>query len=82
MSDNYKFIGGLLLGAVAGAALAVFLNSEKGRVLLSDVKEGADKMQDDLKGKLQDFDVAVNNLLDKGKSFIDDFEQKTKQSDA
>ena len=80
MNNNQKFIAGLLLGAVAGAALALFLNSDKGKELISDVKEGADKMQDGLKDKLQEFDLAVNSLLEKGKAFVNDLENKAGQS--
>ena len=80
MNNNQKFIAGLLLGAVAGAALALFLNSDKGKEMMSDVKEGADKLQDGLKDKLAEFDVAVNELLEKGKSFINDLEKKAGQS--
>jgi len=80
MNNNQKFIAGLLLGAVAGAALALFLNSDKGKELINDVKEGADKMQDGLKDKLQEFDVAVNSLLEKGKAFVNDLENKAGQS--
>ncbi len=80
MINNQKFIAGLLLGAVAGAALAIFLNSDKGKELISDVKEGADKMQDGLKDKLNEFDVAVNELLEKGKAVVNDLEKKAGQS--
>jgi gas vesicle protein len=76
MGNNQKFIAGLILGAVAGAALIYFLNSDKGKQLITDVKEGSDKLQDDLTDKLHEFDLAVNDLLEKGKNFIDDFEQK------
>lgn len=76
MNDNHKFVAGLLLGALAGAALAVFLHTEKGKEVLSDVKEGAGKVQDDLSAKLKDFDTAMNELLERGKSFLSDLEQK------
>lgn len=80
MTENHKFIAGLLLGAVAGVALLAFLNSEKGKELIGEVQERTDKMQDDLKVKLQEFDMAVTDLLERGKTFIDDFEQKARQS--
>ncbi len=80
MTDNQKFIAGLLLGAVAGAALALFLKSEKGEELVTDVKEGAAHVEEDLKAKLHEFDTAVNQLLQKGKSFIEDLEQKARES--
>ncbi|MBI2274099.1 MAG: YtxH domain-containing protein [Bacteroidetes bacterium] len=80
MTDNQKFIAGLLLGAVAGAALALFMKTEKGQEILSEVQEGADKVQDELKEKLHEFDTAVNDLLSKGKAFISDLEQKSQQT--
>ena len=80
MNNNQKFIAGLLLGAVAGAALALFLNSDQAKELISDVKDGADKMQEGLQDKLQEFDIAVNELLEKGKSFVNDLEKKAGQS--
>ncbi len=80
MTDNQKFIAGLLLGAVSGAAIALFLKSNKGKQLMADVKEGADLVQEEVKVKLKDFDAAVDNLLEKGKQFMDDFEAKPPQS--
>ena len=79
MSNDYKFIAGLLLGAVAGAALAAFIKSEQGKELISEVKEGADKMQSDLHGKLKEFDASINELLEKGRAFINDLEQRDGQ---
>ncbi|MDB5211193.1 MAG: hypothetical protein JWQ30_2020 [Sediminibacterium sp.] len=63
-----KFIAGVLLGAVAGTALVLFLNSEKGKELIKDLKEGAGKMQEDLS------DLA-DDVLQKGRSFMDETEQ-------
>lgn len=80
MSDNHKFIAGLLLGAAAGAAVAVFLNSEKGKDMIDDIKDGADKIQDGVHGKLNEFDTALNELLQKGKSFLEELEQRAKQT--
>ena len=77
MSNNQKFIAGLVLGAVAGAALILYLNGEKGKELLTDIKEGAVKAEDDLKATFSEFDEAINNLFEKGKSLLQDLEQKT-----
>ena len=76
MSDNHKFIAGLVLGAVAGAALILYLNGEKGKELLTDLKEGAGKAEDGLKATFSEFDEAINNLLEKGKLLLQDLEQK------
>ena len=76
MSDNHKFIAGLVLGAVAGAALILYLNGAKGKELLTDLKEGAGKAEDGLKATFSEFDEAINNLLEKGKLLLQDLEQK------
>lgn len=76
MSNNQKFIAGLVLGAVAGAALILYLNGEKGKELFTDIKEGAGKAEDELKATFSEFDDAINNLFEKGKSLLQDLEQK------
>ena len=82
MSGNQKLIAGLLLGAVAGAALALFLKSEKGKELMEEVKEEGDLLQEELKAKLKDFDTSVNQLLEKGKAFVEELDQRSKQTPA
>jgi gas vesicle protein len=67
MSDS-KFITGLLIGAVAGTALVLFLNSEKGKAFIKDLTEGAGNLQNDLDG-------FADELLQKGKSFMEQTEQ-------
>jgi len=80
MTDNQNFLAGLILGAVAGATIALFIKSDKGKEVLSDVKEGADNLQHGIKDKLKNFDTAVESMMEKGKSFIDEFEQKADTS--
>ena len=79
MDSSHKFITGLVIGAAAGAALALFLKSEKGRQLLSDISEGSDKMQNDLTIKMQEFDEMVSDFCKKGISLIDEWEQRIEQ---
>ena len=67
MSDS-KFIAGVLLGALAGTALVLFLNSEKGKEFIKDLKEGAGNLKEDLSGMADD-------LMQKGRSFMDETEQ-------
>ena len=67
MSDG-KFIAGVLLGAVAGTALVLFLNSEKGKEFIKNMKEGAGNLKEDLSGMADD-------LMQKGRSFMDETEQ-------
>ena len=80
MTNNHKFLTGLLLGAAAGAALALFLNSEKGKEVINNIKGSADKMEDDLHAKWEEVDIVMNDLLAKGKSFLEELEQKITQS--
>lgn len=67
MSDS-KFVAGLLIGAVAGTALVLFLNSEKGKEFINDLKEGAGNLQSNLSN-------IADDLLQKGKSFMEETEQ-------
>jgi gas vesicle protein len=41
MSDNSKFLFGVLLGAAAGAAIGYLLTTEKGREIIEDLKTAA-----------------------------------------
>jgi gas vesicle protein len=80
MNSEYKFITGILLGAAAGAALALFLNSEKGKEIIDDVKGGTNKLDEDLHAKWEEVDTVLNDLLVKGRSFLEELEQKISQS--
>ena len=68
MSSNTKLIAGIILGAAAGATVAVLLSSDKGKELLSSVKEYAEKATDE-----------VSNLFQKGKDAV--MNQKDKYTD-
>lgn len=60
MDGKSKFIAGLVLGAAVGAAVALFLQSEKGKEMMSTVKDAAD------------------DLLQKGKQFVQDLQSEDK----
>ena len=77
--SSYKLIAGIAIGAAAGAALVLFLKTEKGKELLNNIQEGSDKLQGDLKIKMQDIDKTVNDLWEKGISLIEELEQTFKQ---
>ena len=77
--SSYKLIAGIAIGAAAGAALVLFLKTEKGKQLLNDIQEGSEKLQGDLKIKMQDIDKTVNDLWEKGRSFMEELEQTFKQ---
>ncbi len=82
MTDNQKFIAGLIIGAAAGTALAFFLQTDKGKEILSDVKEAAGNAGRDFKSKLQAFDEEFNELLRKGKQFVQDLEHEAEETTA
>lgn len=46
--NNNKFVAGILLGAAAGASLALLLSSDKGKELLDQVKGYAEKATDEV----------------------------------
>jgi len=49
MSDNSKFLAGVLLGAAAGAAIGYLLTTEKGREIIADLKSAASNAADEVK---------------------------------
>jgi len=82
MIHSQKFIAGLILGAAAGAAIALFLQTEKGKEMVSDIKDAAANAGDNLKARMQAFDKEVSDLLKKGKQFVEDLEHKAKDAAA
>ncbi len=79
---NNKFLSGLLIGALAGAALAIFLSSEKGQEMVEDLKDAAGDAAGNAKEQIADLHDELNSLLKKGKAFAEDLEQKIKQATA
>ncbi len=65
MTNNQKFIGGVIIGAAAGVALTIFFSSDKGKELIADAKE-----------KLQGLNCELDKLLAKGKVYVDEMESK------
>jgi len=75
-----KFITGLILGAAAGAALALFLTSDKGKEMLEDISDAAGDVAGKAREKLTSLNDELSSLLDKGKAFVEDLEHKTKET--
>jgi len=73
-----KFVAGLVLGAAAGAAVAMFLQTEKGKEILSDIKDAAEDAGSNLRSNLKNFEGEMSDLIKKGKKFVEDREQKAK----
>jgi gas vesicle protein len=65
MSGINKFIAGVVLGAAAGAAITVFLQTEKGKKVMSDVKDAAANAGEKIKSKLKEFDEEISELFRK-----------------
>lgn len=75
MTNGQKFLGGIMLGVAAGVAIALFINSDKGKELLADVSDAA---SDKLKSKYSEYEDQVKDFIKKGKSFLKDMEGKAK----
>ena len=80
MIGSSKFIAGLVLGAAAGAALTLFLQSPKGKEIISDIKDAANDAGSDFRTRMQQFDEEVAELLKKGKHFVEDLETKARDA--
>ena len=80
MNNNQKFWSGLLLGAAAGAAIALLLNTDKGKEVLADAKDKAEKMGNDLKLRLENLDKELNSLVEKGKVIAEEIENKVTEA--
>jgi len=77
-----KFVAGIVLGAVAGAALALFLTSDTGKEILEDITDAAGGAADTAKKKLESLNGELDALLKKGKAFVEDLEHKAKEATA
>jgi|688.fasta_scaffold549302_2 gas vesicle protein len=73
MNDKEKFITGLILGGLAGAAITLFLSSNKGKEMMSDLKDKSDDLQDNVKEKVAEFETAMETLLDKARKVTEQF---------
>jgi predicted small secreted protein len=78
MNFTNKFVAGLILGVAAGAMVAAFMQTEKGKEIFGDIKDAADDASGNIKSHWTNFEKELNNLLKKGKHFVDDLEKKAK----
>lgn len=78
MTSNQKFLAGIVLGAAAGALITMFLNSDKGKEILEDVRDIADEAKDNL----TDIGSEVSDLVNKGKKFMQDLGNQAKEAAA
>jgi gas vesicle protein len=75
-----KFITGLLLGAAAGAAVALFVSSDKGKKTLAKAKDAVDDLANNIKDKADCFEEQINSLVEKGKSLVTDLQAKAHEA--
>jgi gas vesicle protein len=80
MNNNQKFLAGLILGAAAGAIVALFLQSDKGKEVVSDIKDAAAKAGEKFNESMANVNEEINDLGNKGKSFAENL-QTGKQTD-
>ncbi len=73
MNDKEKFITGLILGGLAGAAITLFFSSNKGKEMMSDLKDKTDDLQDNVKEKVAEFETAMETLLEKARKVTEQF---------
>lgn len=76
MSENNKFISGLAVGAVVGAALVLFLQSDKGKELLSSLKADVDALREQVADATNDAEESLEILMQKAKELVTDLEKK------
>lgn len=80
MNKQQKIVAFLLAGAAAGAAIAWFLQTDKGKELAESLKTSFKDFAEDAKEKIaskwNDLDKGVEGLLKKGKSLVEDVEDK------
>jgi gas vesicle protein len=63
MSKNEKIAAGILIGAAAGFAAAMFLDTERGKKLLEDIKQLASETFDDALARLVKLEQKYNEQL-------------------
>lgn len=81
MNDKEKFITGLILGGLAGAAITLFLSSNKGKEMMSDLKDRSDDLQDNVKEKVAEFETAMETLLEKARKVTEQFNPSSGSTD-
>lgn len=76
MANSTSFWIGLAVGAAAAASLAIFLQSDQGQDVMDDIKDAADKAQDEIKKAYGAFEDKLDSYLSKSKEVSDDVEEK------
>ena len=74
MTNNQKFIAGILLGAAAGALATLFLQSDKGKEMLNDLKDAANEVGENLSNTANTINEVLSGLSQKSEDFVEDIE--------
>jgi len=72
MTKNEKIIAGILIGAAAGIAAAIFFETEKGKEMLADIKKLTSEAIDDVLERLAKIEEKFKEKL-----VIDDADEDT-----
>ncbi|MDP1845053.1 MAG: hypothetical protein Q8K64_16690 [Sediminibacterium sp.] len=80
MNNNHQFVAGLLLGALAGTALALYLNSDKGKQFLADFELDTANLKQDVNEHLDEAHESLQDVLAKAKQLVADLEQKMERA--
>ena len=65
MNSNSKILLALILGAAAGAAIGFYMGSDNKEELISDLKDTANRIKNNLEGEIE-----------RGKKLVDDLKGK------
>lgn len=76
MAESNKFLGGLLLGALAGAALTYFLQTEKGKAFVGKLKDDAAELEEDMHETWEKGETSLREMLAKAEQKIKDLENR------
>jgi gas vesicle protein len=76
MSDNQKFLTGIVLGAAAGTFVTLFLQGSKGKEFLKNVKDAAQAVGDEVRNTSDSLEFNFSNILRRGKNFIAEITNK------
>jgi len=80
MKENHQFLTGLILGALAGSALVIYFNSDKGKQLLEDLTGKAAALKEEFKEDITNADESLQQMLTKAKQVVTDMEQRLNQA--
>ncbi|ANI90137.1 hypothetical protein A9P82_13090 [Arachidicoccus ginsenosidimutans] len=81
MKDGQKFLSGFILGAAAGAVITTFLQGEKGKALVKNVKSNLKDAAGDLRESIENIDTTLEKWVNKGRSLIDEIRKKNNEED-